>query len=120
MTTDVGATVRAAPESAGRSRPRGWVLVAFVAVWFVAGAAYLTSGLLVLLLLALTPNPGADSTVLVLKAIMVIVWVAMAAWYIVQLVDLRWRFVVAPVAAWIWTYGVGLVLAQSAYLNWGY
>lgn len=96
------------------------MLVAFVVLWLVAGYAYLLSGMVGLFLLVFTPDPGADTPVFVLKAALVVGWLAIGAWHCLQLFRGRWRFVFAPIAGWTWIGAVGAMLGNFASLNWGY
>jgi len=88
--------------------------------WLVAGYAYLVSGMLGLVLLIFTPRPGADTPVFILKAALVVGWFAIGAWLCLELFKGRWRFVLAPVAAWVWISAVAAALGNFAFLNWGY
>lgn len=86
----------------------------------VGATAFLASGLLLILALALTPNPGGEALVPVLKAADVVGWLAIGLWLLVDWWHLRLRVLVPPVAAWLWTSLLLGTMNGLAYLNWGY
>lgn len=85
-----------------------------------AGAAFLASGTLLLLFVALTPYHGNDAALLVvLKSVDVVGWLAIGLWLLVDWWHLRFRVLVPPVAAWMWTYLIAAASNGIGYLNWG-
>lgn len=103
---------------------RGWRsrlrTVAAGVLGLVGATAFLASGLLLILALALTPNPGGEALVPVLKAADVVGWLAIGLWLLVDWWHLRLRVLVPPVAAWLWTSLLLGTMNGLAYLNWGY
>jgi hypothetical protein len=85
----------------------------------VAAGAFLASGFLLLLALALTPNPDKDSALLILKVIDVAGWLAIGIWLLVDWWHFRLRVLVPPVAAWLWTYVIAAQTGGLGVLNWG-
>jgi hypothetical protein len=113
------------PETSQPLRPtRRWLRLAIglagVLLGIAALLAFLASGLLGLFILALTPNPGHEAEVLILKAVLVAGWLAIALWLLHDLRRSRLRSLAAPIAAWIWVWVVGTWLGAVAFLNWGY
>lgn len=102
------------------TRPRGLALAAFILLAIAAAIAYVVSGLFSLLVLVLTPEPGAEAFVFIAKAVLVVGWLAIGWWLLLDFWRGRWRFVAAPVAAWAWMYGLAMLMLGSAYLNIGY
>jgi hypothetical protein len=85
-----------------------------------AAAAFLASGVVLLLFVALIPYHDTDAALLVaLKTADVIGWLAIGLWLLVDWWHLRFRVLVPPVAAWIWIYVIGSVSYGIGYLNWG-
>ena len=113
------ASVASVPE-AGSTHPRGLAAVAFVLTVIAAAIAYLVSGLLGLLILALTPEPGASGYVVIIKGVLVCGWPAIGGWLVWEVSRFRWRFAAAPFAAWAWVYGCLYLLQGRAFLNIGY
>jgi hypothetical protein len=95
-------------------------MVAVGLLGLAAAAAFLVSGLLLLLTLVLTPDPGNDALVVVLKSADAIGWLGIGLWLLVVWWHLRFRFLVPPAAAWIWTYLFAWIIGGHAHLNWGY
>jgi len=77
--------------------------VAVGVLGLVAAAAFLASGLLLMLALALTPKPGNDALVVVLKTADVVGWLAIGRWLLIDWWHLRLRVLLPPVVAWLWT-----------------
>ena len=102
----------------GRGRPL-LQRVALGMLGLVAAAAFLASGLLLLLTFALSPNPGNDAPVLVLKTADFVGWLAIGLWLLLDWRQLRLRVVVPPVAAWLWAYLLVGAMSGLAYLPWG-
>ena len=102
------------------AHPRGLAAVAFIVLVIAAAIAYLLSGLFGLLILALTPEPGAEGYVVIIKGVMVCGWLAIGGWLVWDVSRFTWRFAAAPVAAWAWMYGSAYLLQGSAFLNIGY
>jgi hypothetical protein len=90
-----------------------------VVLWIAAALASLFAAGFGLILLLLTPNPGMEALVAILKVVFVAGWVGIAAWQFLQLFGRRWRFVVAPAASWIWLSVMATILGRVAFLNWG-
>lgn len=86
----------------------------------VGALAYFWSALAVFLVWILTAVPGAESEVLILKAVSIIGWLGIGLWTAVQFFGVRWRFVAGPPAAWAWMYAVALLMQGRASLNIGY
>jgi hypothetical protein len=85
-----------------------------------AGAAFLASGTLLLLYLALTPYNARDAVLLVvLKSADVVGWLAIGTWLLVDWGHFRFRVLVPPVAAWMWVYMIPWASFGIGYLNWG-
>ena len=93
--------------------------VAVAALGLVAILAWLWAGIAIPLALIMTPNPGQDSIVLILKVALVGGWLAILGWLLRDLVAGRLRFVVVAIGAWAWIYGATAVLRGFAVLNWG-
>jgi hypothetical protein len=85
-----------------------------------AALAFLASVVPAVFVLSLTPNPGADAVVLVLKIVLASGWVLIGIWGTVDLVRGRWRGFLSVAAVWAWLWTLGSMLASSAYLDWGY
>lgn len=117
MSSEVAAS--SSPEIVA-ARPRGLALAAFILLVIAAAIAYLVSGLFAMLVLVLTPEPGAEAYVLILKGALVGGWLAIGGWLVWDVSRLRWRFAAAPVAAWAWMYGILELMSGSAFLNIGY
>lgn len=100
------------------ARPRGWALVAFVLLGVAGALGYLASGLFILLLSVMTPNPGAEAYVFLVKATAVVGWFAIGGWMLVKFAGFRWWFLAAPPGAWAWMYLAAMLL--QANLNFGY
>jgi hypothetical protein len=109
--TDVGPT--------GRTWRSILRLLAVGLLGLVAAGAFLASGFLLLLALALTPNPDKDSALLILKVIDVAGWLAIGIWLLVDWWHFRLRVLVPPVAAWLWTYVIAAQTGGLGVLNWG-
>lgn len=82
-------------------------------VWFSASYVFFIT-------LLLTPHPGREVVVRILQLVQVAGWLAIGLWMLRHLLVGRIRFLAGAAAAWVWMYGVGLVIAEFAYLNWGY
>lgn len=85
----------------------------------VAGVVFLFSLVLMLLDLALTPNPGDDTALAGLKSIDVVGWIAIGIWLLIDWWHLRLRVIAPPVAAWVWTYLLAMSMSGLGTLNWG-
>ena len=116
----MSAPAAASPGSKVVARPRGLAAVAFVALDAVAAIAYLVSGAVGLLILALAPEPGAAGYVVVVKGALVCGWLAIGGWLAWDVLHVRWRFVAAPLVAWAWLYAGMLLLQGRASLAIGY
>ncbi len=86
----------------------------------VSGLALLASGLLLILLLSLTPEPGAEPVVLILKGVALVGWLAIGGWLVGELLRARFRVVLAPIGAWLGLYLMATMLGTLGYLNIGY
>ena len=86
----------------------------------VAAGLFLTSGTVLSLGLALTPNPGNEALFTVLKAADVIGWFAIGFWLLVDWARLRVRVLAPAVAAWLWAALLLGALNSLGFLNWGY
>jgi hypothetical protein len=106
----------AQPEGGGLSLTRR---VAIGILGLVGVVGYLASGFLLLLSLAVSPNPGNDVPVLVLKAADVIGWLAVGLWLLLDWSQFRLRVVVPPVGAWLWVFLLAAALGRLGYLAWG-
>jgi hypothetical protein len=106
----------AQPEGGGLSLTRR---VAIGILGLLGVVAYLSSGFLLLLSLALSPNPGSDAPVLILKAVDIIGWLALGLWLLLDWSQYRLRGVVPPVGAWLWVFLLAAALGRLGYLAWG-
>ena len=95
-------------------------IVALAALGLVAAAAFLASGILILLSVGLTPNPGNEALLFVMKVFDVVVWLAIGWWLVVDWWRPRLRVVVPAVIAWAWAYLMAGALSGLGFLNIGY
>jgi len=88
-------------------------------IGLAAAVAFLVSGLVLLLDLALTPKPGDAYALSVMKVIDVAGWIAIGIWLLVDWVHVRLRVIAPPVIAWVWTFSLAASMSGLGYLNWG-
>ena len=107
------------------TRPRGRSgrnlagLIVRSLIGLAAAVAFLVSGLLLLLNLALTPKSGDEFALSVMKVIDVAGWIAIGFWLLVDWVHVRLRVIAPPVVAWLWTLSLAASMSGLGYLNWG-
>ena len=85
-----------------------------------ATLATLWAGLLGLFAIVVVGNGGAGLFVPALKVAMIAGWASIVIWLLRELIRGRWRFVIAPFAAWAWVYLLALVLGRAGTVNIGY
>jgi hypothetical protein len=102
------------------THPRGLAALAFILLVVAATIAYLVSGLFGLLILALTPEPGAAGYVVIIKGVLACGWSGIGVWLAWDAWHFSWRFAATPVAAWALMLGGATMLQGSAFLNIGY
>ena len=104
--------------SGRNGRDLAWLVVRGL-IGLAAAMAFLVSGLLILLDLALTPKPGDDSALSFMKMIDVAGWIAIGIWLVVDWMHVRLRVIAPPVVAWLWTLSLAASMSGLGYLNWG-
>ena len=85
-----------------------------------AALAFLPSGLLVLLGFVLTPRPGNEVALGILKLADFVGWFGIGGWLLVEWGRLRFRVVAPAAIAWAWGYLVVLFMRGFGFLNIGY
>ena len=101
-------------------RARRWLRIGAVAALGIAAlVGWLAAGLIVWISFVLTPQRGQEMAVGVLQVLSVVGWVATLIWLVVDLGRGKLRFVMAPVAAWLWVYVVAIFIGNIATLDIG-
>ena len=100
--------------------PRRWLRLSAFAVFGVAALiGWLMAGWIVFLSFVVTPNPGHEFEVGVLQVLSLVGWLAIAGWLVIDLGRGNPRFVLAPVAAWLWVCLLAIMLGNLASLGFG-
>jgi hypothetical protein len=111
----------AAGEGSPLRNPRTWLrTIALGLLGLVAAVAYAYSGILVALSASLSPNPGNDAALLLVKVVDILGWLAIGGWLLLDWLRLRARVFGAPAAAWLWAYAFAGFTSAFGFLNWGY
>ena len=87
--------------------------IASILVWLTAGYPILVS-------LVLMPDPGQETLLRALQVVTSAGWVLALLWLLRDVVAGTLRFLLAPAAAWFWTYGMFMLTTRIAHLNVGY
>ena len=99
---------------------RRWLRLGAFAVFGVAALiAWLLAGMFVLFSFIVVPQPGQEISLRVLQVLLVIGWVAIACWLVVDLGGGNPRFVLAPFAAWIWVFLLLVFIGNISSLGFG-
>ena len=109
--------IKSRPGDRSRRHLAGLVMRSLLGL--AAAVAFLVSGLLLLLDLALTPKPGDEFALSVMKVIDVAGWIAIGIWLLADWVHVRLRVIAPPVVAWVWTFSLAASMSGLGYLNWG-
>ena len=82
--------------------------------------AFLPSSLLGLLGIMLTPKPGLDLALVILKLVDAVGWFGIGAWLLFEWGRLRFRVVAPAAIGWVWTYVLLWVMAGVGFMDIGY
>lgn len=85
-----------------------------------AALAFVPSGLLVLLGFVLTPRPGNEVALGILKLVDFVGWFGIGGWLLVEWGRMRFRVVAPAAIAWAWAYVLLLLMTNVGFLNIGY
>lgn len=111
-----------AGEMGERPRLDAWRVIRiglWAVVLFASTVAFLASSILLLLTIALSPAPGADVALTVLKAVDAVGWLSLGLWLMYEYLSLRPAILVPPLAGWAWTYLAAAMSSGLGHLNWG-
>lgn len=100
-------------------RVAAWRL-AFAVAGVLALLGWLSAGLLVAISFVVVANPSAELIVLLLKVAEVGGWLLALGWLFRELARRRWRFLLAPIAAWGWVFLVVALLGRNGTAGIGY